>query len=239
LQVNTRFWDADIVEHPLRECCLLQSKQLSRLRPQFVTQLFFIVVPCLILTPRREVSLDARFLFYNTNMKSFSLVSLFAFSCLLCGCFQAAPPSVTPPAAETTVSAEDATPRETLNKTTQVVLEFDKAIADGGVVADTNIPVADPLTQSAAGYRTAVAKIGGMAVDQAIQLRNAQSINDPKPLTYEQFMTEIIRKDQPDGIQLAMLPYYQEYTWDVKSQKLVVVDFPARKEARQKQLDSN
>ncbi len=36
-----------------------------------------------------------------------------------------------------------------------------------------------------------------------------------------------------------MLPYYQEYAWDAQQQKLVVVDFPARQEARQKELDSN
>lgn len=172
-------------------------------------------------------------------MKSCIHLLLSFFVVAAVGCFKSVPPSEQTPPAESTVSAEDATPRETLNKTTQVVLDFEKAIADGAIVADTTIPVADPLTQSAAGYRTAVAKVGGFAIDQAIQLRNAQSIDDPKPLTYEQFMNEIIKKDQPDGIQLAMLPYYQEYTWDVKSQKLVVVDFPARKEARRKQLDAN
>ena len=48
-------------------------------------------------------------------------------------------------------------------------------------------------------------------------------------------MDEIIRKGKGDGIWLAMLPYYQEYAWDEKNQKLVVVDFPARKEEREKQ----
>ena len=128
--------------------------------------------------------------------------------------------------------------RETLHKTTQVVLDLPVALEQGGVLAETTIPVADPLTQNAAAYRTSVAKIGGMAVEQAIQMRNAQNImEDPKPLSYDEFMTEIIKKDQPDGLQLAMLPYYQEYAWDVASQKLVVVDFPAKKEGFQKQQD--
>jgi hypothetical protein len=127
--------------------------------------------------------------------------------------------------------------RETLHKYTQNVLKLPDALQQGGVLASTTIPVADPLTQDAAAYRTTVAKIGGMAVEQAIQIRNAQSINDPKPLSYEEFMAEIIKKDQPDGIQLAMLPYYQEYAWDEQSQKLVVVDFPAKKAAFQKQQD--
>src|SRR3954454_16491552 len=50
--------------------------------------------------------------------------------------------------------------RETLNKKTQVVLKLQDALAQGGVLAATTIPVADPLTQSAAGYRTSVGKIG-------------------------------------------------------------------------------
>lgn len=157
----------------------------------------------------------------------------------LVGCFQTTTPPVVADSSATQVTAEEATPRTTMNKTTQVVLDLDAALADGGVLADTEVQVADPLTQSAAAYRTTVGKLGGMAVHQAIQLRNAQSIQDPKPLSHDQFMAEIIKKDQPDGIRLAMLPYYQEYAWDVKAQKLVVVDFPARQAERRKQLDAN
>lgn len=129
-------------------------------------------------------------------------------------------------------------PRETLRKTTQNVLNLPDALQQGGILADTTIPVSNPLTQSAAGYRISVSEIGGMAVEQAIQMRNAQNIvEDPKPLTYDQFVIEIIKKNRPDGISLAMLPYYQEYAWDEASQKLVVVDFPARKEQFQKEQD--
>jgi hypothetical protein len=127
--------------------------------------------------------------------------------------------------------------RETIGKRTQEVLRLDEALQQGAVLADTTIPVADPLTQNAAAYRTTVGKLGGMAVDQAIQLRNAQSIQDPKPLTYDEFMNEIIKKGQPDGIMLAMLPYYQEYAWDEQNQKLVVVEFPERKAKMQEQMD--
>jgi len=137
------------------------------------------------------------------------------------------------------VTAEEATPRETMNKTTQNVLNLEQAMADGGVLAATSVEATNPLTQSADVYRTTVGKLGAMAVQQAIQIRDAQSIKDPKPLSYDEFMREIIKKDMPDGIQLSMLPYYQEYAWDVKNQKLVTIDFPARKEARQQQLDNN
>ena len=133
------------------------------------------------------------------------------------------------PAKKSTANAQQS--RETIGKTTQKVLKLDEALADGGVRAATNIEVSDPLSQSAAAYRTSVGKIGGMAVDQAIAIRNAQNImEDPKPLTHDVFMAEIIKPGDANGINLAMLPYYQEYAWDEDAQKLVVVEFPKRKE---------
>ncbi len=179
----------------------------------------------------------------SSRWSSLSVVP-FAYLIILAsvGCFKPAPPqpaaSAAPePAAQ--VTPEEATPRETIGKTTQNVLELQAALNDGGKPAETSIAPSDPLTQSAAAYRTQVAKIAGITVDQAIQIRNAQSIQDPKPLSYDQFLKEIIRVGQPDGIQLPMLPYYQEYAWDVQQQKLIVVDFPARQEARQRELDAN
>lgn len=133
------------------------------------------------------------------------------------------------------VSAEDATPRETLNQTTQNVLPLEEALASGGKRAETGVTSTNPLLQSAEAYRTSIAKVGAMAVQQAIQIRNAQSIADPKPLSHAEFMREIIKPGQPDGIALAMLPYYQEYAWDEANQQLVVVEFPARIEEREKQ----
>lgn len=155
------------------------------------------------------------------------------------GCFNPAPTAKKGDSTMPGVTAEDATPRETVGKTTQNVLALDQALADGGVLASTKVESTNPLMQSADVYRTQVAKIGGMAVDQAIKIRNASSINDPKPLTHQQFMDEIIQPGQSNGIQLPMLPYYQEYAWDEKDQKLIAVDFPARQEEREKQRNSN
>ncbi|MCM2375288.1 hypothetical protein [Aporhodopirellula aestuarii] len=149
------------------------------------------------------------------------------------GCFPST--STNDKSASSTPSADEATPRETIGKTTQNVLDLEQALRDGAELASTKVESKNPLMISADAYRTSVGKIGGMGVEQAIQLRNAQSIQDPKPLTYDVFMAEIIKKGQPDGIRLPMLPYYQEYTWDKKNQKLVVVDFPARIEEREKQ----
>ncbi|TWU39896.1 hypothetical protein Q31b_32120 [Novipirellula aureliae] len=154
---------------------------------------------------------------------------------LLSGCFDASTTTEDSKSPSNGVTAEEATPRETIGKKTQNVLDLKQALADGAVLASTKIEATNPLGQSADAYRTTVAKVGGMAVTQAIQIRNAQSIKDPKPLTYDEFMSEIIKKGEPNGISLPMLPYYQEYAWDFDAQALVVVDFPARKEAREQQ----
>ena len=141
------------------------------------------------------------------------------------------------PKASTTpgVTAEEATPRETIGKTTQNVMPMQEAVDKGGVLATKEADTSNPLLGSAAAYRNTVATLGAMSVDKAIQLRNAQSVREPKPLTYEVFMDEIIKKGKSGGIRLPMLPYYQEYVWDEQTQKLRVVNFPARKEEREKQ----
>ncbi len=126
--------------------------------------------------------------------------------------------------------------RETIGKTTQEVRKLSEELQKGGVLASTSISVSDPLTQSAEAYRTSVGKIAAMQVQQAIQMRQASDIlSDPKPLSYEEFMAEIIKKGQPDGMMLPMLPYYQEYAWDEQNQALVVVEYPEKKAQFEKQ----
>lgn len=151
------------------------------------------------------------------------------------GCMPSTPTAEKNASTTPGTTADDATPRETIGKTTQNVLDLTAALADGGVLASTKVEANDPLTASAGAYRTTVGKLGGMSVEQSINIRDAQSIQDPKPLNHSTLMAEIIKPDKPDGIQLPMLPYYQEYAWDEPNQKLVVVDFPARQTEREKQ----
>jgi hypothetical protein len=126
--------------------------------------------------------------------------------------------------------------RETLNKTTQNVLDAKAELAKGAVLAATDIEVADPLTQSASAYRTIVGKGAKMRVQHDMDIYAALN-NDEKPKTYEEFMEKIIKKGQADGIQLPMLPYYQEYGYDTDKKELVVLEYPAKKKAMQEQND--
>lgn len=122
--------------------------------------------------------------------------------------------------------------RETLRKTTQNVLELEQALADGGVPASTEI-TGEGLEVYSDAYRTSVGRMGVMAVDQKMQLHEAEF--GSKPEDYAEFMEKIIGKGQPEGIQLPMLPYYQEWAYDPEKKTLVVIEFPEKKEQRQKE----
>ena len=152
----------------------------------------------------------------------------------LAGCAPGAfPKQAEPPAAK----AEPAKPapmktRQTLGKTTQNVLELSKALEEGAVLAETSI-TSDGLEIASEAYRTQVGKAGSLAVEQRMQLYNAE--HGEYPQTYDDFMARILGKDQPDGLKLPMLPYYQEWAYDVANRKLVVVEFPAKKEQRERE----
>ena len=122
-------------------------------------------------------------------------------------------------------------PGSIIGQTTQEVLPLDQALQKepGARVAATDISSSDYLSQLGEAYKTQVAKLSAQKIEYSIQIRNASSIADPKPLTYDEFMAEIIKKGQPDGITLPMLPPYMVYAWDEASQKLVAVEYPETK----------
>lgn len=140
------------------------------------------------------------------------------------GCEPAAgPPAPSKPPVET---------RKTLGKTTQNVLLLEKALAEGGVLAETSI-TSSGLEMASDAYKTSVGKIAGMAVQQKLSLYQAE--HGEVPESYDDFMAKIIEPGSPTGLQLPMLPYYQEYAYDPSEKKLVVVEFPAKKEQREKE----
>jgi hypothetical protein len=159
-----------------------------------------------------------------TTMQRFGFLLLASTALLVtvAGCDEPTPPK------KATVKT-----REVLNKWTQNVIRLDEAQKKGGVLAATTISATNYLDVNAQAYRTQVAKLGGLAVEQAMQMYNAEHGEFPKD--YDEFMSLIIKKGQPDGIQLPMLPYYQEYAYDEANRKLVAVEFPALKEQFQKE----
>ncbi len=123
--------------------------------------------------------------------------------------------------------------RDTLKKTTQDVYQLKEELAKGGVVTDGKTHDKEYLDLMADVYRTEVANIAKMRVQ--MDMGTYEALNGEKPKTYEEFMEHIIKKGKAEGIQLPMLPYYQEYAYDPDKKELVVVEYPAKKKAMQEQ----
>ncbi|MCP6769256.1 hypothetical protein NL529_30855, partial [Klebsiella pneumoniae] len=64
-----------------------------------------------------------------------------------------------------------------------------------------------------------------------------EALNGEKIKTYAEFMDLIIKKGKPDGIQLPMLPYYQEYGYDPETRELVVIEYPEKKKQKEAMQD--
>ena len=133
------------------------------------------------------------------------------------------------PSSDTTKMPPAIKTRKTIGKTTQNVLELSEALRSGGILAEMSV-TADGLGMAADVYRTSVGTLGVQAVEHKMQLHAAE--HGSVPATYTDFMAQISEKGKPNGVELPMLPYYQEYAFDSETKKLVVIEFPAKKEQR-------
>jgi hypothetical protein len=127
--------------------------------------------------------------------------------------------------------------RDTLKKTTQVVLDLKPELAKGGEVTDGKTHATEQLDLMADVYRTKVGELAKMRVQ--MDMAQYEALNGEKPKSYEEFMDQIIKKGKADGIQLPMLPYYQEYGYDSDKKELVVIEYPAKKKAMKDQTAKN
>jgi hypothetical protein len=152
-------------------------------------------------------------------MRTRPVLGIVALIFLMVGCAPAAGPPA--PAIQT---------RKTVGRTTQNVLDFSKAIAEGGVLAETSVS-SGGFEATSDAYKASIGKLAGIAVAQKMHLHQAEQGSDPE--TYEDFVAKIIEPGRPNGLHLPMLPYYQEYAYDPERKALVVVEFPARKQQRQ------
>jgi lipopolysaccharide export LptBFGC system permease protein LptF len=126
--------------------------------------------------------------------------------------------------------------RETVGKTTQEVRNLKTELAKGGQKTDGKIHATDYITIQADAYKTSVANIAKLKIKMDMEMY-AASNDGKKPETYEEFMDLIIKKGKPDGIQLPMLPFYQEYGYDPETKELVVIEYPKKKKEFDEQWD--
>jgi hypothetical protein len=113
---------------------------------------------------------------------------------------------------------------EILGKRTQDIRQLPPEEEKKTQVAPANITARDPITLSGNAYVVAIGQISIGNIKHAIDLYQAE--NGRYPASYDEFMTEIIKKN---NIALPVLPSYQEYFYDEKEHKLQVREYPDRK----------
>jgi hypothetical protein len=91
-------------------------------------------------------------------------------------------------------------------------------------VASTKIVAKDPFTLAGNAYVASIGRLSQLAIEDAINKYHAA--NDRYPKDLDEFMTEIIKAN---NISLPKLPTYQEYSYNEKEHKLIIIEYPDRK----------
>jgi hypothetical protein len=91
-------------------------------------------------------------------------------------------------------------------------------------VASTKIVAKDPITLVGNAYVSIVGRASQLKIESALNIFHGA--NDRYPKDYAEFMAEIIKAN---SISLPKLPPYQEYSYDEKEHKLIILEYPDRK----------
>jgi len=113
---------------------------------------------------------------------------------------------------------------EILGQKTQDIRQFTPEEEKKTQAAPTKITARDPITLSGNAYVTSIGQISMGHIKHALDLYQAE--NGRYPANYQEFMDEIIKKN---NIALPVLPSYQEYFYDEKEHQLLVREYPDRK----------
>jgi hypothetical protein len=136
--------------------------------------------------------------------------------------------NASPPTATAPVPAppppQEVSHGEILGKRTQDIRQLAPEEEQKTQVAPANVTARDPITLSGNVYVVAIGQTAIGNIKHAIDLYQAE--NGRYPANYDEFMTEIIKKN---NIALPVLPSYQEYFYDEKEHKLQVREYPDRK----------
>jgi hypothetical protein len=103
-------------------------------------------------------------------------------------------------------------------------LDREELVKKGGVIASQKITAKDPITLQGNAYVTMIGKTSILQIEHAMNLYKAT--NDRYPANYDEFMNEIIKAN---NIALPKLPFYQEYRYDEKEHRLLVIEYPDKK----------
>ena len=116
-------------------------------------------------------------------------------------------------------------PRDTIGKTTQDIRAADPAVKqEGAKVVTPKIVAKDPILLVGNAYVTMIGKTSILQIEHEMKL--FQAANDRYPKDRQEFMDQIVK---PGNIRLPTLPQYQEYGYDEKEHKLLILEYPDRK----------
>ncbi len=116
-------------------------------------------------------------------------------------------------------------PEFIVGKRTQEIKNANAELKTGKAqVASTRIVAKDPITLPGNAYVTIIGRTSMLNMQHAMDLYHAE--NDRYPKDYNEFMDVIIKAN---NIALPRLPHYQEYGYDEKEHKLVILEYPDRK----------
>ena len=112
-----------------------------------------------------------------------------------------------------------------IGQRTQKIVQAAPALEQKGArVASTKIVAKDPFTLAGNAYVTSIGRVSQLAIEDAVNKYHAA--NDRYPKDLDEFMTEIIKAN---NISLPKLPPYQEYSYDEKEHKLIIIEYPDRR----------
>ena len=134
-------------------------------------------------------------------------------------------PETTTPAPAPEPSPPPVAPRPILGEKTQDVRDMAKEQKAGGVATQPRITAKDPILLTGNAYVSIVSQAASLNIKHALDLYQAETGEFPK--TTEEFMEKIIKAN---NVALPKLPFYQEYGYDAPNHKLVVMEYPDRKE---------
>ena len=163
-------------------------------------------------------------------------VCTFVLACSLAGCDEprTATPTEKAAMAKAAAAQKDVVkPREVIGKTTTDIRETKSELTKGAVVADNAGAVRKEIFAPSKYYVVSIDRVAALNVKHAVDLYQAETGAYPKD--YDEFMKNVIKKGQPDEVRLPQLPYYQEYSYDPEKHELIVLEYPARKAAVEKQ----
>lgn len=136
---------------------------------------------------------------------------------------QEMPAAVEQPVVENKNSPKNETKKSIIHKTTAVVVDAKKALANPDIeIVDGKIKGFDPFTQAGSAYVSMASRVSTLGMQQAVKAHKA--LNDRFP-SYDEYMKMM----KEYRIEFAQLPPYKMYGYDAETGNILVLQDKKKK----------